>query len=75
MNNSFVQKFLQHLQQRGLTVTGPKDGDPDDKLYLHGPQEERTPEIMEGLKKFRSKLVEVFGRKKEDTNGGEHIPR
>lgn len=75
MNNSFVQKFLEHLKQRGLTVSGPKEGDPDDKLYLHGPQAERTPEIMDGLKKFRGKLVEVFGRKREEPAGGEQFPR
>jgi hypothetical protein len=72
MNNSFVQKFLEHLKQRGLSVSGPKEGDPDDKLYLHGPADERSPEIMEGLKRFRGKLVEVFGRRRpEESTGGE----
>jgi hypothetical protein len=72
MNNRMVDRLLEHLEIRGLSVSGPKEGDPDDRLYLHGPQEERTPEIMDGLKKFRGKLVEVFGRRRpEESTGGE----
>lgn len=61
--NSLLDRFVKQLQARGLTIQGPKEGDPDDKLYLIGPQAERTTEIMAALKQFKPDLVKRFGRK------------
>lgn len=61
--SSLLDRFVRQLQGRGLTIQGPRDGDPDDKLYLIGPQAERTPEIMAALKQFKPDLVKRFGRK------------
>jgi hypothetical protein len=74
----FFASFLDDLAERGLRVTGPKEGEPDDRLHLHGPAVERTPAIMTGLTIHKRRLVEMFGRKRppeEPTQGGEPGPR
>lgn len=59
---SLLDRFLKQLTARGLSVSGPKDGDPADRLYLKGPAEAKTPEVMAALGKFKAALVERFGQ-------------
>ncbi len=61
--SSLTDRFLRQLQGRGLTIQGPRDDDPDDRLYLIGPATEKTPEVMAALKQFKPELVKRFGRK------------
>lgn len=64
MNHSALfQRFLEQLNQRGLTIyRDPKD--PPDQLRLGGPADEKTPEIMRALKVFKPQLLEIYGEKK-----------
>jgi hypothetical protein len=54
-------KFLSLLKSQGVTVVGPKDGEPDDRLHAT-PKDKITPTILEGLKAFKPQLVAMYGR-------------
>lgn len=54
---SMVHRLLAQLKARGLEVKPGKD---PGQLLLSGPVEERTPEVMEALKKFKPQLLELF---------------
>ena len=70
-------ELLDNLQTHGIRVTGPKDGDPDDRLYLDGPRGEKIdPVIVKAVKAFKRELVGMYGRKPEEPPpGGESEPR
>lgn len=72
--SSLLDRFMKQLQGRGLTIQGPRDSDPDDRLYLIGPQAEKTPEIMAALKQFKPDLVNRFGRKLK-ADDADDLPR
>ncbi len=61
--SSLVDRFLRQIDGRGLSIQGPRDADPDDRLYLIGPAAEKTPEVMAALKAFKPELLKRFGRK------------
>jgi RNA:NAD 2'-phosphotransferase (TPT1/KptA family) len=68
-----LSKFLSLLKSAGVTVTGPHDGEPDDRLHAT-PKDKITPQMMEGLKAFKRQLVELYGRnqtKPEEPPAGE----
>lgn len=62
--SSLVDRFMRQLNGRGLSIQGPRDGDPDDRLYLIGPAAEKTPDVMAALKQFKPDLVKRYGRKR-----------
>jgi len=69
--SSLTDRFLAQLRDRGLSVSGPKPGDPDDRLYLTGPAAEKTPDVIDAVKKFKAELVRKFGRKPAELPAGE----
>jgi hypothetical protein len=54
---SMIHRLLAQLKSRGLEV---KPGNEPGQLLLSGPVEERTPEVMEALKKFKPQLLALF---------------
>lgn len=68
---SLIDRLEAQLRQRGLAIAGPKPDDPDDKLYLTGPTDQKTPDILEAVKKFKPQLVEKYGRRKPEPVEGE----
>lgn len=54
---SMVHRLLAQLKARGLEVL---PGNEPGQLMLRGPVEERTPEVMAALKKFKPQLIELF---------------
>jgi hypothetical protein len=52
-----VHRLLAQLKARGLEVL---PGNEPGQLMLRGPVEERTPEVMDALKKFKPQLLELF---------------
>lgn len=63
--NAMTQRLLATLKARGLAITGPKPGQPDDTLNLTGPEKERTPEVFNALKLCKPQLVAMYGRNQE----------
>lgn len=61
--SALVDRFLRYLDSCGLSVQGPRDGDPDDRLYLMGPAAEKTSQVMDALKKFKPELLKRYGRR------------
>lgn len=54
---SLVKRLLDQLERRGLSITpGAEPG----ALLLHGPESERTPEILAALKAFKPELLAMY---------------
>jgi hypothetical protein len=60
---SMVHRLLAQLKSRGLEVL---PGNEPGQLMLRGPVEERTPEVMDALKKFKPQLLELFAPKQRE---------
>lgn len=67
--STLVDRFMKYLDSCGLSIRGPRDGDPDDRLYIIGPVAEKTPEVMDALKKFKPELLKRYGRKPQPAEG------
>lgn len=53
---TMVKRFMQQIESRGLHIKrGANPGD----LVLTGPANERTPQVMQGLKAFRGDIVKI----------------
>ena len=54
---TLLDRFLRTLAARGLTV---RAGDKPGELRLVGPAAERTPDVMDALRKFKPDLLARF---------------
>jgi hypothetical protein len=54
---SLVNRLLEQLKVRGLRI---ERGDREGVLLLHGPDEEKTPEVLAALKKFKPELLNLY---------------
>ena len=54
---SMVHRLLEQLKQRGLRI---EYGGKDDILLLCGPVEEKTPEVINAVKKFKPELLKLY---------------
>jgi hypothetical protein len=55
---SLVDRLLSQLKSRGLSITaGAEPG----QLLLHGPDREKTPEILKALKAMKPHLLARYG--------------
>lgn len=55
---SMVKRFVRQLEIRGLRI---EPGAEPDQLLLCGPKEQKTPEVMAAVKKFKPQLLELYG--------------
>lgn len=54
---SMVHRLIDQLEQRGLHIApGTERG----TLLLHGPAKEKTPEVMDAVKKFKPHLLKIY---------------
>lgn len=56
---SMVDRLIHQLKLRGLSI---KPGNKPGELILSGPNNEKTPEIMEAVKTFKPELLSRFAR-------------
>jgi len=74
---SMINRLLDQLRKRGLEVVA---GDGPDGMKLRGPAEEKTPDVIALLKRFKPELLEMIHGKKaevkpEQPPAGESGPR
>jgi hypothetical protein len=62
--NGLLDRLMSQLKDRGLSI-GP--GKQPGQLMLHGPEAERTPEILKALALFKPQLLEKFGARPPQT--------
>lgn len=54
---SMVHRLIDQLEQRGLRIApGTERG----TLLLYGPDKEKTPEVMDAVKKFKPHLLKIY---------------
>lgn len=68
---NMLDRLLDNLNRVGLTVTA---GERPGELLLHGPNEAKTPAVMEALKAFKPQLLERFARREEPQPATEPTP-
>lgn len=54
---SMVHRLLEQLRQRGLHI---EFGNKDNVLLLCGPAAEKTPEVIDAVKKFKPELLKLY---------------
>lgn len=52
-----LKRLIDQLEQRGLRIApGTEPG----QLLLHGPDREKTPDVMHALKQFKGELLKIY---------------
>lgn len=54
---SMVQRLIEQLKRRGLSI---EFGNKDNVLLLCGPAKEKTPEVLDAVKKFKPELLKLY---------------